>query len=113
MPCSGSGPGPESDPALVPEENRSVRVKAFIDLMESVGAGPTCTTSTTHPAYAALRRERARLAAAGEAPAGGRLVHALETYAEIDGYVAKLQALMRQRTKLGRIWTARGCAAGR
>ncbi len=84
----------ESDPALVPEENRSVRVKAFIDLMESVRA--YMHNLNTHPAYAALRRERARLAAAGEAPAGGRLVHALETYAEIDGYVAKLQALMRQ-----------------
>ena len=49
----------------------------------------------THAAYADLRSERARLTAAGKRPGGQHLVEGLENYAEIEGYVAKLQALMR------------------
>ena len=79
--------------AIVPERNRSVRVKAFIDLMDSVRA--YMHNLNTHGAYVELRSERARLAAAGQGPGGAQLVHGLESYAEIDGYVEKLQALMR------------------
>lgn len=79
--------------ALVPERNRAVRVKAFLDLMESVRA--YMHNLNTHPAYADLRAERARLAAAGAPPAGARLVYGLEDYAELEGYVAKLKELMR------------------
>lgn len=79
--------------SIVPERNRGVRVKAFIDLMDSVRA--YMHNLNTHAAYAGLRAERARLAAAGEGPGGAQLVHGLESYAEIDGYVEKLQALMR------------------
>ncbi|WP_119167412.1 glucosaminidase domain-containing protein [Algihabitans albus] len=79
--------------AIVPELNRGVRVKAFIDLMDSVRA--YMHNLNSHQAYGELRRERARLAAAGKRPGGGNLVHGLERYAEIDGYVGKLRALMR------------------
>jgi Bax protein len=79
--------------AMTPERNRSVRVQAFIDLMDSVRA--YMHNLNTHPAYAALRAERARLTAAGETPGGHHLAHGLEDYAEIDGYVDKLFALMR------------------
>lgn len=79
--------------AIVPERNRDVRVKAFIDLMDSVRA--YMHNLNTHAAYADLRNERARLTAAGKRPGGQHLVEGLENYAEIEGYVAKLQALMR------------------
>ena len=79
--------------AIVPERNRSVRVKAFIDLMDSVRA--YMHNLNTHGAYVELRSERARLAATGQGPGGAELVYGLESYAEIDGYVEKLQALMR------------------
>lgn len=79
--------------AIVPERNRDVRVKAFTDLMDSVRA--YMHNLNTHVAYADLRSERARLTAAGKRPGGRHLVEGLEDYAEIDGYVGKLQALMR------------------
>jgi Bax protein len=90
--------------ALVPSRNRSVRVQAFLDLMDSVRS--YMHNLNTHPAYAGLRAERARLAAEGEQPAGAQLVHGLEDYAELEDYVAKLRQLMRHN-KLAELDAAR------
>lgn len=82
---------------LVPErrqEGANYEVKAFGNLMESVGA--YMRNLNTHPAYAELRRARARMRAEGRVIDGYVLAGGLTSYAETgQQYVDDLRSIMR------------------
>ncbi|MFC4351950.1 glucosaminidase domain-containing protein [Fodinicurvata halophila] len=83
----------ESTEALIPDRDRSVRVRAFEDLMDSVRA--YMHNLNTHPAYREFRRNRAETVARKDTVDGYDLAANLEDYAEINNYVEKLRGLIR------------------
>lgn len=83
----------EAAQALIPKSDRSVRVRAFEDLMESVRA--YMHNLNTHPVYAGFRRQRAVAVTQDNTMNGYDLAANLEDYAEINNYVGKLRGLIR------------------
>lgn len=83
----------ESAKTLIPAKDRSVRVRAFEDLMDSVRA--YMHNLNTHPAYKEFRRHRAKTVARKDTIDGYDLAASLEDYAEINNYVEKLRGLIR------------------
>jgi Bax protein len=83
----------ENVPTMVPGKSKDIRVRAFIDLMDSVRA--YLRNLNTHEAYAELRGLRAKARANDRQPDAKRLASTLTRYAELENYPEHLHGLMR------------------